>query len=523
MTRLIFGIGTIYYGRKNLQIRPGRCSHCGRTALLSSYDTRKWFVLFLIPIISQERLRIIDCCRVCKKHLVVESEQWEAAKQAEISKVLEEYQAKPTAGAAISVHERLVSFHQAEAATVFRKQIREKFSDDAKLHAALGAALKHLGLTSEADECFQRAWELQPDLLEARVGAASGLIRGGQLTQARALLDFLEKPGAAATHSIEPLYELGLAYQAAKRHSDALAIFAVMQREQPGLADQWRFRDQVQQSEHALADEVARSGEHPFITKRLGKLSAPRVKAVVAIVFTIGLILLALAGSNELIRRCRDLYIVNGFRQAATIHIQGHHEPLVVQGLEKLVLPEGTYRVKVSGPVEEEIEFTMRDDYLRRWFGEPLWVLNLGGNAILQLTHATYKTENLVPPVQTFYYDEKFRFFPDVTHPFRELPAAIKLSAGQSKTLIQLTPISAPPSALFSNYLALNDLPEAMRFAEWQLRKTPGDEELLTAYWQTAQVADPLRLKNFLGTGLTNRAVPQKWQRLYQGLKRTPN
>ena len=63
-------------------------------------------------------------------------------------------------------------------------------------------------------------------------------------------------------------------------------------------------------------------------------------------------------------------------------------------------IPEGHFQASIHGPAEEHVEFEVRDTYLNRWFGQPLWVINVGGGALLELLVATY-SENPQPPSRT--------------------------------------------------------------------------------------------------------------------------
>ncbi len=48
------GIGTTYYGKKELRTRTGACERCHKEADLRSYQTRLWFIIFFIPVIPLE-------------------------------------------------------------------------------------------------------------------------------------------------------------------------------------------------------------------------------------------------------------------------------------------------------------------------------------------------------------------------------------------------------------------------------------------------------------------------------------
>jgi len=94
------GIGTHYYGQRNIETRPGVCRQCGRGGNLSSYDTRLWFVIVFIPVIPLGRKRIVDYCPACRRHFAVDLQKWEMAKQLEISGALEKFRSNPTADSA---------------------------------------------------------------------------------------------------------------------------------------------------------------------------------------------------------------------------------------------------------------------------------------------------------------------------------------------------------------------------------------------------------------------------------------
>lgn len=247
MPSTINGIGTHYYGKKNVESRSSVCQSCRREGLLSSYDTRLWFVILFVPIIPMGRKRIIDYCPACSRHFVMDLDKWEAAKQLEISGALDRYRSNPTPEAAIEVHNRLLQFHQYEQAVVFRRDMCERFADNAKIQVHVAQVLVHLGKHTEAEPYFSRALALRPDLPEARAGAALLHIRAGRLDEARPLLDFLEKPGAVQLYSLVPLEELARAYQRANRHRDALDLFRKLLDAIPTAAQHAGFRKQVEQ------------------------------------------------------------------------------------------------------------------------------------------------------------------------------------------------------------------------------------------------------------------------------------
>ena len=80
MPTVINGIGTWYYGKKRIHTIRETCEFCGHPSDLSSYDTSLFFVVFFIPIIPLQRLRVIRSCAACQKHRLISLAKWEQAK-----------------------------------------------------------------------------------------------------------------------------------------------------------------------------------------------------------------------------------------------------------------------------------------------------------------------------------------------------------------------------------------------------------------------------------------------------------
>ena len=523
MPSTVNGIGTHYYGKKNLQKRPGPCPHCGRAVELTSYNTRLWFVVFFIPVFPLHRKRIIDYCSACTRHYAVDLQKWETARQLEVSGAMEEFRARPTPEAAIAAHAQLVNFHQTAQADEFRKQMLEQYGGNAKVQAYLGVSLERLGQFGPAAEHYQRALELRPDLPEARIGVAMNHLRNGRPEQARPLLDFLEKPGAEQLYSLEPLEHLAVAFQKANRHAEALELFSRLVTALPNLGEVKGFRELVKKSESALGSKQSVLPKLKFSWKRLlgtGRVGSasvvPRIswKAVGIIV---GLILLGFAIANEYIRRHRTLYVVNAFSQPAVVKLS-NGETVHVRRLSEVALSEGHYRALISGPVSEQIEFDMRASYFSRWFSGPAWVLNVGGAALLRFDTIVY-SRNPPPGTVSFRFGHNFEYFPEATHPFKDLPDSIRMHENESRTLTHVS-MQSDKGAVAMEYLLMERQPiEALRLAETWLRTHPADREVLRRYADEARVVrQTTRLDGFLRAGLTNRPVAIEWHRQYQRL-----
>ncbi|MEW6302776.1 MAG: tetratricopeptide repeat protein [Verrucomicrobiota bacterium] len=533
MPTTVNGIGTHYYGKKNLEKRSDTCQFCGNTVQLESYDTRLWFVLFFIPIIPLGRKRIIDSCPACTRHFAVDADKWETAKQLEVSGALDKYRSNPTPEAAMEAHQQLINFHQYAQADEFRTLIRQKHADNAKLQTYLGLALTHLGRLDEATACFTRALELRPDIPEARSGLAMDHIRHQRLDEARKLLDHLEKPGAEQLYSLEPLETLGRAYQAAGRHLEALDLFGKLLAAFPVIGENKHFRKVIETSEKALGHKDSLLPKLKFSWKRFlgldaaNKAPAPREASVTwrglaAFGVVVAVILLLLATTNEYIRRHRTVHVVNTFSEPVTIEIKGETTS-IRPGIHEIELAEGQYHATLTGPIRQEVDFSIKSGYFERWGDEPVWILNPGGNAVLLFEQVVYSA-NPRPGTVSFHFGEPFVFFPSVTHAFTPLPEKVQVSSSSAeRTLTHLELFRGEPGALFNHLLENNQGDKALQLAEVRLRFQPDAPGLLAQYVAAAlEQKKGARVKDFLRAGLTNRPVLIEWHRSYQGLPGLP-
>ncbi|MDB6016496.1 MAG: cellulose synthase subunit BcsC [Pedosphaera sp.] len=529
MPSTVNGIGTHYYGKRNLHTRPGVCSSCRRAVNLSSYDTRLWFVIVFIPIIPLGRKRITDDCPACRRHYVANWQKWETAKQLEISGALEKYRSDPSPENALEAHRILMVYRQTAAMADFQKLITEKFADNARVQAQLGVALTAFGQPAESEPFFARAYALRPDMPEARIGVAEGHIRAGRLVEARQLLDFLEKPGAGQLYSLGSLERLAFAYQANHQHTEALALFGRLVEEIPAVAQHSGFRKAVQKSEKALGAKQSVLPKTKFSLRRLFQRPAAGQPAsfsfftLLIILGVIGVLVAAgLAIGNEYIRRHRTLFVVNALSGKLQLNLPGRDPYNLTPGVNEIKLPEGHYHATFQGATQESVDFDIRATYFNRWFDHPAWALNPGGAAILVRVRAVY-SENPQPPGYDYFFGQSFQAFPAITHPFTDLPETVSLeSSGETRTLTGLALFQGEPLELFYELESKRQHAEALRLAEWRLARHPDDTKILIAYQRQALTfVDEPRLEAFLRSGLTNRPINIEWHRAYQDQMRS--
>jgi hypothetical protein len=134
MPTTINGIGTHYYGNKNRVVRTGVCRSCGRSASLSSYDTRLWFVVVFVPVIPLGRKRIIDECSYCRRHYVANQDDYAMSRQLALSGSRDRFRTEGTTESAIAAHAEMLGFHAFDDARQFRDEVLAASPDDARIH-----------------------------------------------------------------------------------------------------------------------------------------------------------------------------------------------------------------------------------------------------------------------------------------------------------------------------------------------------------------------------------------------------
>jgi tetratricopeptide (TPR) repeat protein len=521
MPTTVNGIGTHYYGKSNRTVRKGACRACGSVGELQSYDTRLWFVVVFIPVIPLGRKTIIDECPACRRHFVTNQDEYAMARQLSLSGAREQFREDPAAETAVAVHAQMLGFHAHDDAATFRDEALAQFPDDAMLHAAFGTHLDTVNDYDRATKLFERAYQLDPQLPEARQGLALRRIVDGKLDEARKLIDYQEAPGAGQLYPLDRLEHLATAYQKAGRHAETLELCRVLVREFPAVAEDHKFRKFVATSEkkvsrgESLLPAQGMSLRALFDSKSTRFSKGQRTAAyagVVALLATGGL-----AGLNEFHRRNRTVHLMNDFAPAAKVTIDGAPAPDGPQS--QVVLSEGTHHVKVTGAIEEEFDVDLSTDYWQRWTYRPTWIINIGGASPVELA-TLYYAENPRPSESTSFAGQNLCFVPHVDYLFTTGPASLHMDSRTAEVVKQqLTVAPDEPWLVLQQALGRGDVAAALRYAESRLKLNPADDNLLAAYDAAAiEHGEKDRANAFLKSRLNERPVQVNWHRMYQEL-----
>ena len=515
MPYMINGIGTTYYGKKNLEESHGTCGKCGRGGVLKSYETRLWFVIFLIPIIPLGKKMILDYCSRCTGHRAIPLQEWERIKGESISQGREEMSSNPDdPQTAIRMHSRLSFFSQREEAEEIARGMAGKFKDNVDVQLYLGDYYDKAQKVDDADTCFERALALEPGNHAARRAVALGCIAKNELSRAADLLSFMRFSGPDQDPTV--LYTLATAFQKNNNHGEALSYFEIMARDFPDIAKKNKdFRKAVKKSKQALGDSYNFLPRREFASTKKWK----RAAVVVAVLAVLLLVL------NWYLSNHRSLQVVNQLEASASITVPGRDLVEISPG-ERTVLkvPEGQYdiTVQVQNSLPENVPVSIPNTLMDRVFGNTVYFLNVSRGAVFVWEETTY-SENPTPndPYRfKFYAGDAFFTVSNINYLFKPFPETVSLPDSKPVFKTRFDVFQGAPAAM-PGILQSNGIPadKILLYLEAHLGALHEDEDLLSFYMIYAQVTKGVpRALLFLEKGLARRPVNVEWHRTYQSL-----
>ncbi|HUT33813.1 MAG TPA: hypothetical protein VNE39_10050 [Planctomycetota bacterium] len=502
MPATVNGIGTTYYGKKNLRETPGTCEHCGRSGKLQSYETRLWFVVVFIPVVPLGRKQILDYCPACRRHKVLPVAEWQRIQNEAVSKAGHELAAAPDdPAAAVEFLDTLVGFQRTKEAADFAQVMARQFPNDATVQFRLGTWHDGEGRGAEADACFARAFELNPNNWQARRAVAVGAIEKGDLARATELLAAM--PDDAAAQHAGAFLRLAQAHQERREHEAALGILREMLRRSPGLKSDKAFRKAARLSERAMRQEGA------LVPKpRLTPARAVALAALAVVAAGVGGYLAWQAASQ------RGLHIVNRLPAAVSVAIDGTVRASVPPGEQaRITVGTGRHRAEMTGGQgePETVEFQIGGR-------TSTYVLNPRGAALLLVEEIYYGTTEMEPR-RRLHVGKPFLALSGIDYVFEDFPASVRSESGKPlwKRRLVVVELDAVAALFLLRHLVPDE--DLLAVAEHHLTRGPATERLLEEYRSLAASAGKLpRCRDFLAKGLGRRPVEQKWHRTYQGV-----
>jgi len=510
MPATLNGIGTRYWGKRNLRLRPGVCERCHRSVSLHSYETRLWVTVFFLPVVPLGRKQVLDECPRCTRHRVMSLKQWERQQQEVRDRTRAAMEAAPDEAEPMMVYQRVLAEGGLYAdASGVAEELEARFGDRAEVQLFLGGWHEYHGRREKADVCFEKALSLEPENNDARRAVAAGCIDRGEVGRAAELVSQMEASGADSGAGV--LVMLGHGYQGEGEHSQALDCFRKAYEADASLARDRSFRKSVKRSERMTYGEAPVLPPAPFC--RRGSVLAGAAGLIVA-----GMVLCV----NHFIATHRTLHIVNGLGEAAEVRVDGG-KVLPVSGHfpRKVSLAEGAHRAEVTvGDVTETVEFTMRTGWLDRFLSQPVFVLNIRGAAAVAWEETVYTPHSkarLEAAPWTVHVGDEAVVIAHADYPFAEFPKVLQRESEQEFTRSRVFVVDGEPGEIAREVTGVVPGASLMRYAESHLERRPDDCDLLDAYVEAGReytLCD--RCREFLGRWLEERPVRMEWHRHYQ-------
>ena len=338
MPSSVNGIGTTYYGKRDLETETGVCEFCQSQTTLSTYETTHFFIVIFIPIIPLGKKQIIDDCSVCRRHRVLPAHEWQRIREEAIdasSTQLADKMDDPKA--AIEHLQTLTAFRQMDEARELATAIEGSHAEDFDVQFFLGAWNEKYGDATIADRCFDKAFEIDPKNPAALRAKAMGLMEKGQLDEAREMLQTMKPPSPHFDPGV--FYQLGILYQAHERHGDAMEQFKIVSENSPEIARDKSFRKTVKKSEKATGVTAASILPGESIFSKAGFWWMAGAAALLA----------ALIGGTFWTGANRTVYVVNANPTPITVSIDdGEQLTIGPSGRKKVKLSEGSHEVEIS-------------------------------------------------------------------------------------------------------------------------------------------------------------------------------
>lgn len=440
MPNVVNGIGTWYWGKRNIRVRRDVCAMCSRPADLRSYDTTLYFVFLFVPVLPLRRVHVRNECSKCKQHQVVKRKEWERTRQRVLGEALAACRDHPRdperVREAISA---AVAFEDEPALAEVASIASETLAGNASVQDWLAEAYALFGHADLAELAYRTSLSLVEDP-EVALRLGENLLRTGRAAMGweviRPLItpDQPERAGAA--------YLAATAFQAEGDHARALEVLDHCVGVLPDLADdKGQLELRKKSSKHLASGKRIPSalirGDGSVRTKEGGLLS--RLPAMIPLV----LVVLLIAGFSAIsLSKAghRRVYLVSGLDDESRVTIDGRGYQLGPHHVQEITLPEGTHSVSVTvwGTSTPPELFSFRSSFLGRPFDRRVFVVNADRLALLKWEQAVYTTSPSpgASPGHSWrlFAAQAFYVFDGLDYAFRGFPASVPTGQRAGRT-----------------------------------------------------------------------------------------
>ncbi len=518
MPSVINGIGTWYYGKRNIHRFRAGCEFCNCVGDLESYDTTLYFVVVFIPVIPIGKKRILSECPGCQKHRLISLKKWEESKVKSVTETLEKLTQNPDDSEGII--DALLTATGFQDEKLFDKLVHlsEGKQDDAKVQAALGSAYGYFSRHDEAIESYMKSLRADDTKLVRELLAESFLRKNDPENATRLIDHIFEDKNPESLWLVQTAIQT---YQGEGNHAAAIALMDRRDAAFPQFTADKAFLKQRKLSERYLESGKKVKGANTIASTRSGTSDGSNFVARLAkwafplILILGGLTYLGVAvykGTN------RTVYLVNGSTISFNVNVNGTDLMLAPMTAVSHTLAEGpvTLETVTPGLDFEPIVTTIETNFWTRPFDGTVFIFNPDRLAPIVEETTTYAAGN--PPVNppgTLHIGEGFYQLPSVNYVFVDFPQTMQLKKGNSvtKNRVGLERVSSDIERLqLIDHAKLNDDQQSLYMQRF-LKTEPDNLVMLSLL---GVKLPPEKYLEFLTAGLGRRPLAVNWHRAYQ-------
>ena len=518
MPHVINGVGTWYYGKRNVHRLRDVCAQCGAAGDLEAYDTTLYFVVVFVPLLPLARKRVMDSCPACGAHRVMPLKVWEEAKSEGLTGALDRLLAAPgEREAVLGALGTAATFQNAALLAVAADALATHHPGDAGLLATLGDVNGYFARHDAAAAAYIESLKAEDNpLVSERLGLT--LLRLGNPAAAAGCFEHVLSGSDGG--KLWMAYQLAVAYQAKGLHPEALAWLDRVTAAYPAVADNkdWRRLRQKSERDRGRGRPV---GKSPLLEGSRAGLSEGSWLKWLFPRLILPLLLLALAGGHTWrslsLAQARPMYLLSGATRPYTVVVNGVPHTLAPGVPKPVVLPEGTLTMAPAPGAAwpEPVEVTVRSSFWARPYDNTRVVLNPDRLAVLVRETTIYAVNPQPGPPDTYLLGQPVYEVSGVSHLFEPVPAQVQAKRHETvtRTRLGVVPVASPDARIDAVTYAAVTPAERLDYGVRWLAADPADPSALAWF---ARANPPADVAAALKPRLGDRPLRADWHALYQ-------
>ena len=358
------GVGTSYYGRRDLSVVQGTCSACGRLTNLSSYETTECFCVVFIPLIPLRKYRILNDCASCRRHHRVPLAEFKNQLENEIAPLRRAVERSPSdPDARVRLIETLMGYQMYVQAEAAAREAVNAHPRHAWINRLMGHLLAVRNDLAGATQFYRQAAAEAPRDAEIRFALGRNLLARGENAEA---VRELGEAWRLAPDNSQALYLMAEALFAEKRWGEALDAYQQIGLRHPDMAKDRDLLRRMKECKEALgfpitdAERKAARRWWPFGSSRKRVRTAKPQTDFKRLAPGLGFLLLVggiVAGVTAVWKqRHDDLWLDNSLAQPLNVTLDTESFSLPAGPPVRKTVPPGDHSIVIKDAKGQEIE-----------------------------------------------------------------------------------------------------------------------------------------------------------------------